>query len=377
MSRNSELIKFKVAQLCKGKEWYIYYYVINPSTEKLERKKIKLNFIKSIQERTKYANNLMRELNDKLYSGYNPFNEESNPRAYKILIDSIHVFLKTKEKELRSDSIRSYKSYISIFEEWLELKELRKIRCENFKKIHAVEFMEWVYLSRKCSALTYNNYRLFFVTLWNWLKGHNYIVSNPFSDIQKKTQTQKQRIIIDPLTRTQILEHLEVHDYNFLILALLVFHALIRPKEICMLKPENFMLQKQIIEIPASVAKNKTSRLATIPNILMNYLMKWDFNKAMNNEYIFGKDFAPGKVPIDPRRFTKKWDNLRKELQLDENMKLYSLRDSGIVQMLQDGISPEEVMRQADHSSLEITTIYVKFANPTGSEQIKSKSTKF
>jgi integrase len=58
-------------------------------------------------------------------------------------------------------------------------------------------------------------------------------------------------------------------------------------------------------------------------------------------------------------------------------MKLYSLRDSGIIQMLQDGISPEEVMKQADHSSLEITTIYVKHANPSGSEQIKKKGSKF
>lgn len=58
-------------------------------------------------------------------------------------------------------------------------------------------------------------------------------------------------------------------------------------------------------------------------------------------------------------------------------MKLYSLRDSGIVQLLQDGVSPEEVMKQAGHSSLEITTVYVKYANPGASEQIKNKASVF
>jgi len=150
-----------------------------------------------------------------------------------------------------------------------------------------------------------------------------------------------------------------------------------KSQELSDIKSIIFSAFEQIIKVPANVSKNKSDRIATIPNSLMMELEKWDFNGAEKEEYIFGKNLLPGKEPLDARRFTKKWDKLRDDLCLDSKIKLYSLRDSGIVQMLQDGISPEEVMKQADHSSLDITTIYVKHANPTGSEQIKNKSSNF
>ncbi|MCP4178429.1 MAG: hypothetical protein GY756_11740 [bacterium] len=56
---------------------------------------------------------------------------------------------------------------------------------------------------------------------------------------------------------------------------------------------------------------------------------------------------------------------------------MYSLRDTGIIQMLNDGISIEEVAKQADHHSLEITSKYALHANKEASEKIKNRSSKF
>jgi len=58
-------------------------------------------------------------------------------------------------------------------------------------------------------------------------------------------------------------------------------------------------------------------------------------------------------------------------------IQFYSLRDSGIIQLLKDGISPKEVMELADHSSLEVTNKYVKKARVEASEVIKRKSSGF
>ena len=49
----------------------------------------------------------------------------------------------------------------------------------------------------------------------------------------------------------------------------------------------------------------------------------------------------------------------------------YSLRDTGIIEMLANGISPNEVKEQADHSSIKITNEYLKHANPKGIDSIK------
>jgi integrase len=377
MSKIQNLLSFKLAELSKGKEWFIHYYVINPATGKLHRKKIKLNWIKSIPERKKYADLLRKEINQKLYNNWNPFIEEMNPRGYIKMSEVFKIFIASKERELRPESLRSYRSFETILNEWLKISNKENINCEFFSKIDAVEFMEWAYNFRKLSSTTYNNYRIFYISFWNWMKSHQYVSQNHFEKLAKKTYSNKIRVVIESEVREKIKNHLEAEDYNFLIVCFLIFHSLIRPKEIAGLKPSNFDLKNQVINIPSHVSKNKHDRVSTIPDILMTYLENWDFNKANPNDYIFSEKLVPGKKQCDPRAFSRKWEYLRKELNLDEKMKLYSLRDSGIIQKLRDGISPEEVMKQADHSSLEITTIYVKFANPTGSEQIKRKSSKF
>jgi integrase/recombinase XerD len=72
MSKNQNLLSFKPAELYVGKEWYIAYYALNPSTNQLHRKKIKLNRIKLVVERTKFANKIIQDLNKQLYAGWNP-----------------------------------------------------------------------------------------------------------------------------------------------------------------------------------------------------------------------------------------------------------------------------------------------------------------
>ena len=80
---------------------------------------------------------------------------------------------------------------------------------------------------------------------------------------------------------------------------------------------------------------------------------------------------------IDPRVIAKYWEKLRREVGMPQEMQFYSLRDSGIVQMIHDNIPIDEIRDQADHSSLEITNIYTKFAKTTISQEIKKKCKEF
>jgi len=377
MSKNNELLNFRPAQLHQGKEWFISYYVLNPATEKLDRKKIKLNRIKTVAERKKYATQIIQELNKKLYGGWNPYLEESAPRGFTKLKDVIDIFFRSKERELRADSIRSYRSMTDIFKKWLDATKRENMFSAKFDKLDALEFMDYVFNEKKVSNKTWNNYKIFMSNVFNWMIEHKYAAVNYFSEIKKKQNASKNRIVIDAETRERIQNHLQDHDYPFLVVCMLVFHALIRPKEIANLKPEHFDLDNQTIFISGEFSKNHNDRIATIPDSLLPFLLVWDFNRASNGQYIFGTNYIPGNKPIDARRFSKKWDYLREDLSLEKEMKLYSLRDSGIIQMLNDGISPEEVMRQADHSSLEMTTVYTKHANPKGSDQIKSRLSRF
>ena len=66
-----------------------------------------------------------------------------------------------------------------------------------------------------------------------------------------------------------------------------------------------------------------------------------------------------------------------KALNLPKEMQLYSLRNTGIYEMLKSGIDDLSVMQHADHSSLDITTIYANHADKNLTKIIYEKAPKF
>ena len=158
---------------------------------------------------------------------------------------------------------------------------------------------------------------------------------------------------------------------------MLTYYTFIRPKEILMLKKYMINLKNQIIKLPANITKSGKPRTITIPDELKKYLLKIDFNKINDNEYIFSDKFSPGKKRKDSRYIGKRWTRLREEIGLGKDLQFYSLKDTGIIDMLKSGISPEIVRDQAGHSSLEITNKYIKNYNLSANPEIKEKMNNF
>ncbi len=373
-------ITYLPAQYYTANISYVAYSVINPATNKLVQKRIKLNRIKSAKERKKFARQLMVNINEKLASGWNPFIEQESPKSFHKLFDAFDIFLRIKGKELRYDSIRSYKSYIKILKQFLSDKNNgNKMIVLNFKKKNAVEFLNYIYVERNVSERVYNTHTTFGKTLFNWLIENQYCKANPYYGIKKKKEKEKKRIPITLEYRKKIKEYLiKNKEYEYLAVCMLTFYAFLRPKEIGMLKPGMINLENQIIALPGEISKNGKSRTVTISDSLLVFLEKINIHKINNNNYIFSTYFKPGKLLKDSRYIAKRWNRLRREINLPKEMQFYSLKDTGIIQMLRDGISPELVRDQAGHHSLEVTNKYIKILNNSeASAQIKNKSSEF
>ncbi|MCL1867758.1 MAG: hypothetical protein FWF72_02250, partial [Paludibacter sp.] len=93
--------------------------------------------------------------------------------------------------------------------------------------------------------------------------------------------------------------------------------------------------------------------------------------------YIFGADLKPAKTKIGNGRFGYHWRKLREALKLPATMQLYSFRDTGIYEMLKSGIDDLTVMQHADHSSLNITTIYANHADAQLIDKIRAGKMQF
>ncbi len=364
---------------CKSR-WFVAYYVKNPKTGKLHRKTIKINRIKSATERKKFGRKLVLEINKKLETGWNPFFEQEAPKSYTKLTDALEAYKNMKHRELTSkDSLRTYDSQISILKFFLtDIEKTPDLPIISFDAHSARRYMDYLYNVRKLSGRTFNNYKAFTVTLWNWFIENLYVKTNPFEAVKKKVEKLKTRQIIDADTRQRIKNHLsDTNEHEYLAMIMLCFYGLIRPKEICLLRPEYFDFNRRIIVLPAEITKDKETRIVTISDDLLPFLDTIHVRTMPRGAYVFSDNFKPGTTAKDSRIVGKRWSKLRDELGMPAEYQFYSLKDSGIVQMLQNGVNPLDVRNQAGHASLDQTNEYAKYANPEGSDQIRKKSGKF
>ena len=93
-------IDYTLPKLTEGKEWYVSYSVRNPSTDKMQRFKIKVNRWKAVREKRQAAKAVIARISEQLALGLNPIIEASAPKAYVKIFDALENFLKVKEREL-------------------------------------------------------------------------------------------------------------------------------------------------------------------------------------------------------------------------------------------------------------------------------------
>jgi integrase len=382
MSERSKVITYYPAEIHKGKDYYVGYYVLNPGTGKLTIKKTRLNRLKGAV-RDKYARDLVRQINDKLARGWNPYIEQAAPKSMNRLIDVIEIYRNFMERELEENSLRSYNSFLNFFKSYIE-KELnrKEMYVFQFSKEEASEMMLYLMNDKTKTARTYNNYLLFFRTFFYWLIQYNYSTINPFTTIKKLKQKEKKREPVPKDIQDRLRDYLQQNNPHFLATMLLCYYCFIRPKEICLLKIADIDLTKGFVRVDADIAKNDHTSFRTMPSDLIEILRPIVKDQPQNyylvsqwsgNKY----DFKPGSEPIDSRKIGKYWEKLRKELDIPKNITFYSLKDTGIIQMSRDGVSWKDIQDQADHSSGDITRIYARYREPGGSQQIRERASTF
>ena len=359
------VIDYTPAEIHKGTndEWRIVFYVINPVLQKLVRKRIRIKKVKNQTERLKYAKRMCAEINSKLERGWNPIIEQEAPKSFAPLKKVFEAYVNNMEREvksgsLRPDTFRSYKSFIQNIIHFIDLKFTKDLYSINFDRHFVATFLDWVYFEKNNSPRTHNNYLLFLRTLANYLIQRGYMSKNPCDGILAKKINKKVREVIPLTTRNHIKTYLEHNNPAFLTLCLTTYYCFIRRTEICKLKVKDVHLHKGYIIINSENSKNRKTEPVTIPDAFLPALST-HLAKASNSDYLFSdSDFAPGREPLNPKRISDQWSKMRKELKFSNTYQFYSLKDTGITELLNTGIPAIKVRDQARHHDLKITESY-------------------
>lgn len=350
-------VTFRPAEYHKGKESYVSYYVTDPVTQKLVRKKVKLNRIKKASERDKYANILCHRINEMLYAGWNPLLEQVGGCSIPIS-EAVEKFMKAKEKTCRPDTLRSYRSFAKVFLQWCAISGLTNAQCVQVEQEHLQRFMDWVERTSDLSNRSWNNYAGFLFTLFDWFTERGFTVSNAAEKLPRRKVDRKQRTIIPKADRSRIKEYFMACCPRYVAVMQMCFRLFIRPKEICMLRICDIDFNEQTIRIPSTVAKNHNERVLGVPDCLMEYFR--EISRYPNTYYIYSdkSTYAPGPKRMYPTRIAERWKTMRDELKLPASYQFYSLKDTGITEMLEAGVPAKYVKELADHHSLEMTERY-------------------
>jgi hypothetical protein len=150
-------LSFIPARLTEGKVWFISFYAFDPVIQKLQRKKIRLNRIRSISSRRSVGRKMVAEINAKLFNGWNPFLELEAPKAFHKLLDVLDSYMVIQSKELEANTIRCYNSFVAKLKEYVEnTMKQSDMYVYQFTDRVAAELMLHINSLPKVSVRTYN-----------------------------------------------------------------------------------------------------------------------------------------------------------------------------------------------------------------------------
>lgn len=372
---SNEIKGYSDPVLATGKETFVYFYAFDPDSGQRKRKKYMLDHCRSKSEMKRTARDIIKNLTRKLEGGWNPWVENSDALGYTLfekVADLYHDFLykRLNDRSLREDTVTSYISYLKIFREWVRERGtiIYMFQLDHLEVSH---FLDYVYIERNNTFITRNNYLGWLRSFCTYLLERGYLSQDPcarFQNIKIKGYT-KERTVIPDVTLIEIREYLKRNNRHYLLACYLTHYMCIRPKELSRMKVGNINISQSTITLMGDQTKNHDSVTITMPQKVAKLMIELEIFKYHSSCWLFSDGFQPGENQKTEKQFRDYWvRHLRKDLGFSKKYVYYSLKDTGITNMLQSSIDPISVRDQARHSSLAITNTYtpleLKAANP-------------
>lgn len=371
----NEIKSYSVPKLHTGKDWYIGFNAYDPISKKMKRKKIKVNHIEKIGQRRRYSDGVIKRLLVKLERGWNPWVESEDGKSYKTFNEACdhykkYIFKLLNDGILREDTHRDYSSKIKNIIDWNNTIKVPIYYIYQLDREFITDFLEEIYIGRKNSAQTRNNYLTFIRIFCSFLLENQYVKVKPSDGISSinKRKLKKQRTVIEEKDIIRLFDYLSTHNKNFLLACYILHYCFVRRKEMSLLKLSYFNLKNQTLFIPGDISKNGESATVTIPEKIIHLMIDLKIFEHPSHYFLFSDNFKPGANHKHEKQFTDYWAyHVRKDLKFPASYQFYSLKDTGITDMLQryDVLT---VRDQARHSDIKMTNKYTpsdrKTANP-------------
>lgn len=329
-------------------------------------KKFMLGHIKGKRAQRAYGEALIKRLTEKLVQGWNPWVEIVQPLEYTSFDDACgryeeYLLKMLGEGNMREDTVASYTSRIRILRKWKEKEKINLHYSYQFNKVLVGQFLDYIFIDRNNTIRTRNNYLSWLKTFCKYLVERGYIPNDPtegYSCVKRNRQLKNRDVIPDDVL-IKIKNWAWKHNRHYLLACYILHYLFVRPKEMSYLKIGDFNIKKKTLFLHGLNTKNHNDALLTMPDHVLRLMIDLHIFDSPSNYYLFSHGFAPGPERRSEKSFRDYWHHyIRKNLKMTDRYKFYSLKDTGITNMLRANTDILTVRDQARHSSILITDIY-------------------
>lgn len=380
-----EINGYVPARVVEGGKWYVEFYSYDPELRKMRRKRMYVPKVRGKAARRTYAEDMAASLNQRLRKGWNPFLQLSNPKEYAPFEDVCKTYYEyqyklAQDKLRRKNTYNGYTSFLNRFMAWNREQPRPVVYVYQLKADVITDFLDYIWIHDKLSARTRDNYLGWLRTFTGWMREKQYISEDPTAGLamlQGKKKCPKNRTVIPKEAMVRMRDYLQEHDRHLLLACYVLYYCFVRPREMSFLRVRDVSVLKGTVSIHGEEAKNRKDATVTVPDVLMKYMIELKVLEQPGDWFLFSDGFRPGPNYRLPKYFSDGWHKAAKALDFPPEWKFYSLKDTGITDLIKDNTDLLAVRDQARHQSLQMTDLYTPLSSRDANHEIKTHKSYF
>ena len=388
-------LAFSMPQITYGvKDIVLSFYAFDYQIGRLRRKRIKLNHLGKRWFIRRREREICARFLALLAQGWSPFGDgcpeadamltrfsQSHPPAatvsLKVALQRYQNYVETEveRKVLSKATRRTYLSYISKLLSDMPA-DMHVANIATADLVAVVDKMK----DKGMAPKSCNSFIGWLKTVFGWMLERGLVQANPALPIKTETLARQQGrpTLTDDERETLFARLRQQGQMEFLLACMMEYYTYIRPNELYLVKVRYIDFAEQTVTIPAEISKNRKTAKVTLPAVVVGLMRELGVNRHRGDDYLFGKGLECGPQIGNAKQFGRFWERhvacdggIYPELG-KRGLVFYSLKNSGITDMLARGVPSAIVRDQARHQDLSTTEIYGRSSSMKAPEGLKN-----
>ncbi len=268
-------------------------------------------------------------------------------------------FIEYLNGSIAQKTYETYKSKLRIFCEWCERENVNIIQAERETLL---PFFRSLATERNLTKRSIFKYKQILHSFYNYLLDKNYIFENPVRDIPNYgTIVDMAPAPMEKSDTERLKAAIQKHDPQLWLACMIQYYCAIRPgTELRLLLVGDINMQTETITIRQQNAKNRHKETVPMPAPVKAMIEQLGYMNYSPDFYLFGPYGIPAAQPMGKNTLRNRFNKFRDDLGLSKQIKFYSWKHTGAINMVENGVSVWDLQHHMRHSSITTTEEYIR-----------------